>query len=183
MAIAIEVARSRAATRDLLAATQKQAEKLAAQEEELRSTNEELQAQEEELRQANTDLSRQAEELASLGVTVDDLSVSRRQRIGAAEFVAHDAEGRPLKVRVLGRDAQDTQRLARRWRLLAYRDPPRSAPVGRLEQVEHDGSCDADGRPGRCGCPRSSPSVSLQRTTRWWSHTARCRAARVLPRR
>jgi tRNA A-37 threonylcarbamoyl transferase component Bud32 len=37
-----------------------------------------------------------------------------------------------------GRDAQDTQRLARRWRLLAYRDPPRSAPVGRLEQVEHE---------------------------------------------
>jgi uncharacterized membrane protein YbhN (UPF0104 family)/tRNA A-37 threonylcarbamoyl transferase component Bud32 len=43
-----------------------------------------------------------------------------------------------LTVRVLGRDAQDTQRLARRWRLLAYRDPPRSAPVGRLEQVEHE---------------------------------------------
>ena len=46
--------------------------------------------------------------------------------------------GRPLKVRVLGRDAQDTQRLARRWRLLAYRDPPRSAAAGRLEQVEHE---------------------------------------------
>jgi uncharacterized membrane protein YbhN (UPF0104 family)/tRNA A-37 threonylcarbamoyl transferase component Bud32 len=29
--------------------------------------------------------------------------------------------------------------LTRRWRLLAYRDPPRSAPVGRLEQVEHEG--------------------------------------------
>ena len=39
---------------------------------------------------------------------------------------------------MLGRDAQDTQRLARRWRLLAYRDPPRSAPIGRLEQVEHE---------------------------------------------
>jgi uncharacterized membrane protein YbhN (UPF0104 family)/tRNA A-37 threonylcarbamoyl transferase component Bud32 len=76
--------------------------------------------------------------LASLGVTADDLSVSPRQRIGATEFVGHDPEGSPLKVRVLGRDAQDTQRLARRWRLLAYRDPPRSAPVGRLEQVEHE---------------------------------------------
>jgi len=76
--------------------------------------------------------------LASLGVTVNDLSVSQRQRIGAAEFVGHDPDGSALKVRVLGRDAQDTQRLARRWRLLAYRDPPRSAPVGRLEQVEHE---------------------------------------------
>jgi uncharacterized membrane protein YbhN (UPF0104 family)/tRNA A-37 threonylcarbamoyl transferase component Bud32 len=76
--------------------------------------------------------------LASLGVAVDDLRVSQRQRIGAAEFVGHAVDGSPLKVRVLGRDAQDTQRLARRWRLLAYRDPPRSAPVGRLEQVEHE---------------------------------------------
>jgi glycosyltransferase 2 family protein len=76
--------------------------------------------------------------LASLGVTADDLSVSQRQRIGAAEFVGHDPNGSPLKVRVLGRDAQDTQRLVRRWRLLAYRDPPRSAPIGRLEQVEHE---------------------------------------------
>jgi glycosyltransferase 2 family protein len=76
--------------------------------------------------------------LASLGVEVAQLSISERQRIGSAEFVGHDANGGPLNVRVLGRDAQDTQRLARRWRLLAYRDPPRSAPVGRLEQVEHE---------------------------------------------
>jgi uncharacterized membrane protein YbhN (UPF0104 family)/tRNA A-37 threonylcarbamoyl transferase component Bud32 len=76
--------------------------------------------------------------LASLGVKVGDLRVSERQRIGSAEYVGHDQDGRPLKVRVLGRDAQDTQRLARRWRLLAYRDPPRSAPIGRLEQVEHE---------------------------------------------
>jgi uncharacterized membrane protein YbhN (UPF0104 family)/tRNA A-37 threonylcarbamoyl transferase component Bud32 len=76
--------------------------------------------------------------LRSLGVDVRDLRVSERQLRGAAEFFAHDQEGRPLKVRVLGRDAQDTQRVARRWRLLAYRDPPRSAPIGRLEQVEHE---------------------------------------------
>ena len=61
-----------------------------------------------------------------------------RQHVGSTEYVGHDASGGPLKVRVLGRDAQDTQRLARRWRLLAYRDPPRSVAVGRLEQVEHE---------------------------------------------
>jgi len=60
------------------------------------------------------------------------------QRVGTASYVGELADGSPLHVRVLGRDAQDTQRLARHWRNLAYRDPPRSAPVGRLEQVEHE---------------------------------------------
>jgi uncharacterized membrane protein YbhN (UPF0104 family)/tRNA A-37 threonylcarbamoyl transferase component Bud32 len=76
--------------------------------------------------------------LADLGVEVRSLKASQQQRRGAAEYVAHDGAGPPIKVRVLGRDAQDTQRLARRWRLLAYRDPPRSAPIGRLDQVEHE---------------------------------------------
>jgi uncharacterized membrane protein YbhN (UPF0104 family)/tRNA A-37 threonylcarbamoyl transferase component Bud32 len=76
--------------------------------------------------------------LAALGVEVDDLAPAPQQRVGYAEYAARDAKG-PLKVRVLGRDAQDTERVARRWRLLAYRDPPRSAPIGRLEQVEHEG--------------------------------------------
>jgi glycosyltransferase 2 family protein len=76
--------------------------------------------------------------LASLGVDVADLRPSLRQQIGSAEYVGHDSHGEPLKVRVLGRDAQDTQWLARRWRALAYRDPPRSVAVGRVEQVEHE---------------------------------------------
>jgi uncharacterized membrane protein YbhN (UPF0104 family)/tRNA A-37 threonylcarbamoyl transferase component Bud32 len=76
--------------------------------------------------------------LATLAVDTADLRPSLTQRMGAAEYLGHDGRGRPLKVRVLGRDAQDTQRLARRWRALAYRDPPRSVAVGRLEQVEHE---------------------------------------------
>jgi glycosyltransferase 2 family protein len=76
--------------------------------------------------------------VAALGVEVSELRVAERQRVGAAEYVARDRDGGPLKVRVLGRDAEDTQWIARRWRLLAYRDPPRSAPVGTLEQVEHE---------------------------------------------
>ena len=54
------------------------------------------------------------------------------------EYVGTDAAGKAIRVRVLGRDAQDTQRLARRWRQLAYRDPRRSVAVGRVEQVEHE---------------------------------------------
>jgi hypothetical protein len=75
--------------------------------------------------------------LAALGVKVRDLRPASEQHVGSAEYVGHDAEGGPLKVRVLGRDAQDTQWLAREWRQLSYKDPPRSAPTGRLEQVEH----------------------------------------------
>jgi glycosyltransferase 2 family protein len=82
--------------------------------------------------------SRVRDALASLGVAVESLRISRQQQIGAAEYFADSPDHGPLRVRVLGRDAQDTQRLARRWQLLAYRDPPRSAPVGRLEQVEHE---------------------------------------------
>jgi glycosyltransferase 2 family protein len=77
-------------------------------------------------------------ELAALGVRVNELAPAREQSVGSAAYVGRDAEGHSLKVRVLGRDAQDTQRLARQWRSLSYRDPPRSAPVGRLEQVEHE---------------------------------------------
>jgi glycosyltransferase 2 family protein len=76
--------------------------------------------------------------LDTLGVMTADLRPSPTQRIGSAEYLGHDDQRRPLRVRVLGRDAQDTQRLARRWRALAYRDPPRSVAVGRLEQVEHE---------------------------------------------
>jgi glycosyltransferase 2 family protein len=76
--------------------------------------------------------------LQALGVDVRDLRIAAHQRIGAAEYVGDDTAGRPLRARVLGRDAQEAQRLARRWRSLAYRDPPRSVATGRLEQVEHE---------------------------------------------
>lgn len=77
-------------------------------------------------------------DLAALGVDAPDLKPSDHQRVGSAEYVGQDAGGRSLKVRVLSRDAQDTQRLARWWRSLAYRDPPRGVSTGRLEQVEHE---------------------------------------------
>jgi CheY-like chemotaxis protein len=63
LAIAIEVARARSAMRDLLAETQRQAERLIKQEEQLHATNEELSAQQEELRQTNEELTQQAQEL------------------------------------------------------------------------------------------------------------------------
>jgi len=79
-----------------------------------------------------------SEALEVIGVEVQGLAPSPRQRIGAADYIALDDQGRSLRIRVLGRDAQDTQRIAHRWRALAYRDPPRHGSVGRLEQVEHE---------------------------------------------
>src|SRR5262249_15039322 len=78
------------------------------------------------------------EQLAALGIATADLAPAERQRVGAALYVGHDSAGGPRAVRVLGRDAQDTQRIARRWRSCASRDPRRSVAVGRLEQVEHE---------------------------------------------
>jgi signal transduction histidine kinase/CheY-like chemotaxis protein/HAMP domain-containing protein len=63
LAIKLEVARTRASLRDLLSETQRQAERLTVQEEELRSANEELQVQQEELRDTNAELTQQSGEL------------------------------------------------------------------------------------------------------------------------
>ena len=76
--------------------------------------------------------------LLELGLDLAELRPAITQELGSAAYVGRDTQGRPVHVRVLGRDAQDTQKVAQRWRLLAYRDPRRSAPVGRSEQVEHE---------------------------------------------
>ncbi|MEI9938672.1 MAG: response regulator [Pseudomonadota bacterium] len=59
LVIGFQAARSRAALRDALERSQRQAERLAAQEEELRANNQELQSQHEELRVANSELEAQ----------------------------------------------------------------------------------------------------------------------------
>jgi CheY-like chemotaxis protein len=83
LAIALEVAHGRAALREMLAETQRQAQRLLAQEEELRSTNEELQSQQEELRQANDEMADRALELErqrqSLQQTNTELVDARRR--------------------------------------------------------------------------------------------------------
>jgi CheY-like chemotaxis protein/signal transduction histidine kinase/HAMP domain-containing protein len=71
LTIAIEVARARASLRELLAETQRQAQRLGAQEDELRANNEELQLQHEELRLTNTTLTQQTEELERQQVVLE----------------------------------------------------------------------------------------------------------------
>ncbi len=84
LVIALEVALARVATRDLLSETQRQAERLAQQEEELRATNEELEAQQEELRQTNQDLTEQTTELETQRRTLEENNselLEARQRL------------------------------------------------------------------------------------------------------
>jgi CheY-like chemotaxis protein len=71
IAISLEVARSAAGLRALLEKTQKQAELLAAQEEELRASNRELSDQQDELRRANDELELQRRELRTQNVELE----------------------------------------------------------------------------------------------------------------
>jgi signal transduction histidine kinase/CheY-like chemotaxis protein/HAMP domain-containing protein len=92
LAIAIEVARARAALRELLNETQHQAERLKSQEEELRATNEELHAQQAELRQTNDQLALRARELEvqrqALQAKNTELDEARRHLEQKAEELA-----------------------------------------------------------------------------------------------
>ena len=96
IALTLAVARSRAATRELLERTQAQATRLLQQEEELRVTNEELRCQQEELQQTNEELGVHAEQLAKQRVALEaknsDLEeMGRRLREQAVELTAVSA--------------------------------------------------------------------------------------------
>jgi hypothetical protein len=71
LVIALEVAKSRAKLAELLERAREQAQRLAAQEEELRTTNDGLVAQQEELRQANEELEVQRAALSSQNQELD----------------------------------------------------------------------------------------------------------------
>jgi uncharacterized protein (TIRG00374 family) len=79
-----------------------------------------------------------ADALEQVGLTIDALSVSARQSTGVLTVDGVDDSGRPVLVKVHGRDARDTQVLSRAWRGLWYRG---AGPVAlsRLQQVEHEG--------------------------------------------
>ena len=53
-------------------------------------------------------------------------------------MAGRDGAGRPLLIKVYGRDAYDRQLLARVWRRIWYRRPGPSAALGQLEAAEHE---------------------------------------------
>jgi hypothetical protein len=76
--------------------------------------------------------------LGDLGVQVRSLSEGAIQESGVFVVDAIDDDGSALLVRAYGRDAWDTQLLAKAWRALWYRDSS-TLSLSRLQQVEHEG--------------------------------------------
>ena len=73
-----------------------------------------------------------------LGVRAERLEPAARQPAGV--FVARgvDDGGRPLLVKVYGRDAYDTQLVEKAWRTIMYQGEGPRARLTRLEAVEHE---------------------------------------------
>jgi uncharacterized membrane protein YbhN (UPF0104 family) len=76
--------------------------------------------------------------LTQLGIFPRELDEAERQVAGVFHVRGLDQEGRPLMVKVYGRDAYDTQLVARLWRRLWYRGAALPIRLGRLESVEHE---------------------------------------------
>jgi uncharacterized membrane protein YbhN (UPF0104 family) len=76
--------------------------------------------------------------LRELNVDTTGLRHAPLQARGVALVTGSAADGRPLLVKVYGRDAWDSQLIAAIWSQLWYRDDTRHSSVGRLEQVEHE---------------------------------------------
>ena len=76
--------------------------------------------------------------LAQLGIRPRALEEAERQVAGVFHVRGIDEEDRPLLVKVYGRDAYDTQLVARLWRRLWYRGGDLPIRLGRLEAAEHE---------------------------------------------
>ena len=76
--------------------------------------------------------------LFELGVPVDMLSEASSQEAGVFLLDGTDSDGRPLRVKVYGRDAWDAQVLAKAWRALWFRGAA-TVSLTRAQQVEHEG--------------------------------------------
>ena len=59
-------------------------------------------------------------DLAALGVQVGELTPAPIQSWGAHSLLGQDVDGRPLLVKVYGRDARNAQFFAKAWRSLWY---------------------------------------------------------------
>ena len=87
--------------------------------------------------EGNLTLDQVSEALSELGVAASDLREAVLQQRGVVLAFATSPDGRPLMVKVFGRDAWDGQLVAATWSAIWNRG---AKPVGRgrLQQVEHE---------------------------------------------
>ena len=76
--------------------------------------------------------------LEELGVEAVDLRTAELQPKGVALLRAETRQGRPLLIKVYGRDAWDGQLLTATWSYLWYRDEAPALTISRRQQVEHE---------------------------------------------
>jgi uncharacterized membrane protein YbhN (UPF0104 family) len=76
--------------------------------------------------------------LAQLGVRAESLAVEERQVAGVLRVGGQGADGRPLLVKVYGRDAADNQLVQRLWRATWYRSGGPAIGASRLHAAEHE---------------------------------------------
>ena len=99
--------------------------------------------------------------LAELGLAVGALEPDGDADRGRGDVRDHRLpRGVPLLVKVYGRDARDSQLVARLWRMMWYRDAGPQMAASRLRQVEHEALCTlAAARCRRRDARRRCPSV------------------------
>ena len=76
--------------------------------------------------------------LRQLGVDARQLEEAERQVAGVFHVRGVDDAGRPLLVKVYGRDAYDTQLVSRLWRRVWYRSEGPAIRLSRLHAAEHE---------------------------------------------
>ncbi|HKE54181.1 MAG TPA: hypothetical protein VKC55_05375, partial [Actinomycetota bacterium] len=76
--------------------------------------------------------------LEELGVEVSNLRQAELQPRGVALLRGEGGGGRPMLVKVYGRDAWDGQLLTSTWEYLWYRDESPNVTLSRRQQVEHE---------------------------------------------
>jgi uncharacterized membrane protein YbhN (UPF0104 family) len=76
--------------------------------------------------------------LRELGVAAEGLAVADRQSAGVLAVEGSDSAGRPLLVKVYGRDAYDSQLVAKLWRVLWYQDSGPPLRLSRSEAAQHE---------------------------------------------
>jgi uncharacterized membrane protein YbhN (UPF0104 family)/tRNA A-37 threonylcarbamoyl transferase component Bud32 len=76
--------------------------------------------------------------LAELGVPVRDVEPALIQPAGVVLMTATHLDGRELEAKLYGRDAWDSQLIAKLWRWAWYRNSQSTVLLSRLHQVEHE---------------------------------------------